>query len=915
MKTNNIGYVNGVFDLNVALDELRVRFGKGEDAVDIFGERHAKMVEVMVQGQSEYNRYLGLVTDSQIALEQAAKNTDNRATKLAQAKNKISLLAIELGDNLSPALTKAYTGFGSLMKVTMALPRIFRENKDIIMLLTAALLAYNAARITSIALSIKQTLLYYKLVATEKLLFIFGTKGLILSNARALSARAMILLTGKVTMAQRRAIVTQKALNATMKANPLGLIIIGITALVAAIKLYNKYSAKNYELELKKTRLVKELQAYIRILNIYYEDFNTSLKHLNRLSYQEKLDLQEKIDKTLKLAEAELALKKVQRMGIKRETDTSNATDWWLAIKEIYIDITQGRAAMYAASKKWGMEAHNEATDEATEEITEWIENMQENINNIRDSQTSLLDILNAEITADEIGTGSLIELEEKLNLYTLALQHARKGSEDFLRINKKIAETEKEMKSFGGDFSTKDEAAAAKRLADEKLRVEKQLWDSIIQLRRAIGLNELSGQEKEIQQVQNKYEDLLAKANEYGLDIMVLTHLREQEISAIITKWEDKTKEEKIKAQAQIDQILRSDRETAVFEATEKYQKLIELAEKHGLESTELYQAMNEELAAIKKETFGDEEDDNVKDIFGMSPDDWDKLLAHVQAAIAVAQQFGEVWASVNARRTAEEDHSMRNYEASMERRKELLRDQLDAGYISQEQFDRKVATLDDQVDKRKKDLAIKQWKRDKELRLFSAIINTAAGITQALGSMPPPASYILAAMTGVLGGVQINAISKEPPPAFRYGGYTPDRPTQVLVGDGYKREWVASGDLVDDPKTGPIIQQLEAYQQGRLNEISFSAPIQPDFEAISSTSAPQFASGSGSGYYSNPSADSELLAGIHQQMQLMNDNNTQMNDFLSDPNNRRSTISYDLFKEYEEELSDIQSLSRTSA
>ena len=297
------------------------------------------------------------------------------------------------------------------------------------------------------------------------------------------------------------------------------------------------------------------------------------------------------------------------------------------------------------------------------------------------------------------------------------------------------------------------------------------------------------------------------------------------------------------------------------------------------------------------------------------MSPDDWDNLLSDVQAAIAVAQQFGEIWASVNARRSAEEDYSLRKYEDSMERRKELLKEQLDSGYISQETFDRKVATLDDQVDKRRKDLSIKQWKRDKELRLFSAIINTAAGITQALGSMPPPASYILAAMTGVLGGIQIAAISNEPPPAFKYGGYTPDRPTQVMVGDGYKREWVASGDLVNDPKTGPIIKQLEDYQQGRLNNISFSTPIQPDFEAISSTSAPQFASAGGSGFYSNPSADSELLSGIHQQMQLMNENNSQMNDFLSDPQNRRSTISYDLLKEYEEELSDIQSLSRTNA
>ncbi|NQT76185.1 MAG: hypothetical protein HQ565_00620, partial [Bacteroidetes bacterium] len=375
-----------------------------------------------------------------------------------------------------------------------------------------------------------------------------------------------------------------------------------------------------------------------------------------------------------------------------------------------------------------------------------------------------------------------------------------------------------------------------------------------------------------------------------------------------------DKTKDEKVKAQEQIDQILRSDRDTAVHEATKKYQDLIDLAEKHNLETTELYQAMNDELAAIKNETFGDEgEDGSRKDVFGMAPEDWDKLLANVQAAIVIAQQFGEIWASVNARRTAEENHALSNYEANIERRKELLNDQLESGLISQTKYDKQIESLDNQLERRKKDLALKQWKRDKELRLFSAIINTAAGITQALGSMPPPASYILAALTGVLGGVQIAAIANEPPPAFRYGGYTPDRPTQILVGDGSEREWVASGDLVNDPQTGPIIQQLEDYQRGRRNNISFSPPIQPDIEAISSTSAPQFSSSGGSSYYSNP--DSELLAGIHSQMQQMNENNAQMNDFLSDPKNRRSTISYDLFHEYEEELSDIQSLSRTNA
>lgn len=55
------------------------------------------------------------------------------------------------------------------------------------------------------------------------------------------------------------------------------------------------------------------------------------------------------------------------------------------------------------------------------------------------------------------------------------------------------------------------------------------------------------------------------------------------------------------------------------------------------------------------------------------------------------------------------------------------------------------------------------KAAKKQKTIAIIQAIINTAIGVTQALAGSPPPASYILAALTGVLGAVEIATISSQ--------------------------------------------------------------------------------------------------------------------------------------------------------
>jgi len=55
------------------------------------------------------------------------------------------------------------------------------------------------------------------------------------------------------------------------------------------------------------------------------------------------------------------------------------------------------------------------------------------------------------------------------------------------------------------------------------------------------------------------------------------------------------------------------------------------------------------------------------------------------------------------------------------------------------------------------------RQFKRQKALGIVNAAINTAQGITAALGSAPPPYNIILAAITGAAGALQIAAIASK--------------------------------------------------------------------------------------------------------------------------------------------------------
>ena len=79
------------------------------------------------------------------------------------------------------------------------------------------------------------------------------------------------------------------------------------------------------------------------------------------------------------------------------------------------------------------------------------------------------------------------------------------------------------------------------------------------------------------------------------------------------------------------------------------------------------------------------------------------------------------------------------------------------------------KIAKKQEALEKKQDALEKKRKVQQKQQSLINAIINTALGITQALGAWPPPASYAFAAAVGALGATQISLIASQ---KFAQGG-----------------------------------------------------------------------------------------------------------------------------------------------
>lgn len=90
-------------------------------------------------------------------------------------------------------------------------------------------------------------------------------------------------------------------------------------------------------------------------------------------------------------------------------------------------------------------------------------------------------------------------------------------------------------------------------------------------------------------------------------------------------------------------------------------------------------------------------------------------------------------------------------------------------------------TAAIEAELAAKKAAIDKKRGKAAKGVAIATAIIDTAVGVTKALGSAPPPFNFVLAALTAAAGAVQVATIKAQP---FADGGVV-SKPTLGLVGE----------------------------------------------------------------------------------------------------------------------------------
>ena len=893
MKDKQIGYQSGLFNMNDALDELQTRFAKGEKASDLFGKEHAKMAEVLVMAKDDVIRYTEAVTGTDKALEQAAKNTNNRAAKRAQAMNRLKLVMIDLGEKVAPAITMGTNAFTSFLTYLSKAPTLFRENKQLILALATAFVVLQGKTILATLASMKNRAAHL-LEAAAKMKNATATAYL---NTYAEQYR---MTQGNVSRGVLKLRTSFSLLWKTIVANPVGAIVTGIYALITAVNFMEKHTDSAMRAEKLKNSILSKSETATKLATDANREFAKSISNVNRLSTEERQRLREQISDRIKLTEATLNQLKAEQAELKQ---TATKVGFWQTLKNSFLSGGFGEPSVnnYENFQKLQQNDALKNGQEAADEMNESIQKLEESNASLKSQLDDFNETFNAEINADKIGTKTITELQEKVNLYRTALENATLQSEEYERIQNKLIATEKQLNQAIKSSHINDTPLPSKDnknpLQNKKLEAEQKLATAISQIRKKLYLENLTESEKEILQTQQQYNELIALCQQFGIDTIEVYNAYSEKIEAIIDRELENEVSASIAAQDRINQALMSSSEREKASVRQKYAELIALAEQYGIDTLALKEKMDEELASIK-------EDEEPQDIFGMSPEDWEDLEGKIGKAIQLAGQLADIWGQFNQIQADKEKKELQEYERSCNRKKELLNKQLNAGKISQEQYNARTSQLDADLEKKKTEIAKKQAKRDKAQSIFSAIISTAAAIAQALPNIP------LSIIAGIMGAAQIAVIASQPLPEYAKGGLT-DGAKMYIAGEA-GQEWISPNWMLKDKTTGPIIQQLEMVRSGILSPEQL-APIRPDFQTMSAI--PMYASG---GFTSTGSMETNYYTTTTTTNQ---DNDTLMNinenikiliEYLSDPRNRQAVISNDLLQKHNEEINMINRLKR---
>lgn len=174
-------------------------------------------------------------------------------------------------------------------------------------------------------------------------------------------------------------------------------------------------------------------------------------------------------------------------------------------------------------------------------------------------------------------------------------------------------------------------------------------------------------------------------------------------------------------------------------------------------------------ELAELSAERRAELEEELAQMMSERNQQKIDNLQQYSDAAVEILSNLNSVLNSLGERQVAK-------YEQENETKKKSLDKSLNAGLISQKEYDKQVAAMDEELDKKKAKIAHDQAVREKAMAVAQIAINTAMAVMKIWAEVPKMdfgvSTGVLTAIAVALGAAQIAAVLAEPIPTAREGG-----------------------------------------------------------------------------------------------------------------------------------------------
>jgi len=222
-----------IVGMSTALENLGNKNYSVTKLTKMFGTENITTAKILINNVAELRKYESAVTGTNVALEQAGINTNNNNSKLAQAKNRINLVSMELGEKLAPSMSLVTGYFGKFLAGLLAMINFFTKYGSEIMTATAAIVGYTVAVKLSTMWTERQNRSNVIALALQKIRVIWHNTE---RAALLLVAAAQALLTGNIT----RATAAMRVFNSLIKVSPIGLLAGVVTAAATALIFYSQ---------------------------------------------------------------------------------------------------------------------------------------------------------------------------------------------------------------------------------------------------------------------------------------------------------------------------------------------------------------------------------------------------------------------------------------------------------------------------------------------------------------------------------------------------------------------------------------------------------------------------------------------------------------------------------------------------